>query len=112
MAEGPADDSVNGDVVAECDGEVDGGAVRKRVRKDVGDDGAEEAVEVGGLKGGGVADSASEADGFEGGGGIVKVDETMHGGGVLVGEVAMEMVGAAVKAGAGIEKGGEVTGLG
>ena len=57
---------------------MDGRAVREGVREEVSDDGSEEAAEVGGLKLFRVADSASEANGFERVGFVVEFNEGVH----------------------------------
>ena len=107
-AEWPAKDGVDGDVVAEGDGEKDGVAIRKGVWEDVSDYGAEEAVKIGGIEGVRVANSSGQPDRFEGLVGVVKVDETVDAGGVCLGELFVERVHTTVKTGAGVEQGSEV----
>ena len=102
-AEWPAKDGVDGDVVAEGDGEKDGVAIRKGVWEDVSDYGAEEAVKIGGIEGVRVANSSGQPDRFEGLVGVVKVDETVDAGGVCLGELFVERVHTTVKTGAGVE---------
>ena len=107
VAEGPAEDGVDGDIVTKGDGEVDGGAVGECVREGVRDDGAKEAAEVRRVERGCVANGASKADRLERLRGIVKFGEINDAIWVGVGECAMIRVEAAVEAGARVEKGGQ-----
>ena len=89
VAEGPAKYGVDSDVVAESDGEVNGGAVGECVREGICDDGAKEAAEVGRVERGCVTDGASEADRFEWLRGVVELGEINDAIRVRLGECAM-----------------------
>ena len=69
VAERPAKDGVDGDVV-----------VDERVREDIGDDCAEETSEVLWCEGGWVFDCSGESDGFERLVGVIEVDKGVHAG--------------------------------
>ena len=82
---------------------MDGGAIRKGVGEDIGNNSTEETAEVGRLEGGGVADCAGKADGFEWFVLVVEFDKRVDTSWEFGGKVVMEGVEAAVEAGAGVE---------
>ena len=106
-AEGPAQDCVDQDAVAESNADTDGGTVRKRIRQNVSDNGAEQSAKVGWVEGGGVGDGSSEANWFEWVRGVVKGLKGVNAGGVGFDEGLVKRVQAAVEAGASVEKGGK-----
>ena len=80
------------------------GAVGEGIREDVGDDGAEEATKVGNGGSERISDSASEADGFEWFGRVVKGFKGVDAGRVGFSEITVKGVKAAVEAGAGVQE--------
>ena len=106
-AEGPTQNCGNGDVIAERNCEKDRATIGKGIREGISDDSTEKAVEVRCIKVVDVANSAGEADWFEGLIGVVEINEVMDAGGVCGCEVFVKRIKAAVEAGAGIEQGSE-----
>ena len=90
--EGPTNDGVDRDIFTQSNADIDGAAIREEVGEMVGDNGAEEA----GLdsrsyfRGMGVGDGASEANRVKGGGGVVKLNETVDTGGMGGGQGFVE----------------------
>jgi hypothetical protein len=107
LEERPANDGVDGDIVAEGNGEMNGRAIGKCVWEDVSDHSTKEPMEIGGGESVGVSDSSSEADRFERCIGVIKVDEREDTSGVGLGEGCMIRIQPAIASSTGVEEGRE-----